>query len=144
MTTPSVLLVTPVTDRRAEVSASASHRVCPSALTARPEVCANHASPTGPSTSPSLLVPAQSESAGVTGSNRWSWWVPAIATTTSCSAGNHTTSHGVESGTAGSESRGTGSPCIHCAPVPATVRTSPVARVSPRRTWLTLSATTTS
>ena len=62
----------------------------------------------------------------------------------SASAGDHPTSHGEESGTRGSDDSGSGSPGVHCRPVPATVVTPPSARCRPRSAWFTVSATTTS
>ena len=121
------------TQRSDEVSLSASHSRSPSG--ASPEVCANHASATGPSSRPSLVVPAATATAPVRGSRVHSWWMPAIATQTR--SRHQATSQGLES-------RVVPSPSNHWTPSPASTRTSPVASVMPRSWWWTVSATTTS
>src|SRR3546814_3247405 len=94
--------------------------VSPSA--ARPLVCANQASSRGPSSRPSLVVPAATSTDPVSGSKVQSWWIPAIAIQTRFC--HQATSHGLER-------RSVPSPCIHWRPSPASTRDEPSARVRP-------------
>jgi len=63
--------------------------------------------------------------------------MPAIATQTR--SPHQTTSHGLDSCSVVDPGA-----AYHWVPSPASVRTSPVERVMPRKAWLTVSATTTS
>ena len=140
--------------RRADVSASAT-QTRPSPPTANPDGWANHASSGGPSSSPSVMVPASRRNDPSSSSNSHSVWLPAIATTKPARSADHATSHGDDSRTLrgpGSAHRGSsgpagslsGPPTTYCSPVPATVVTLPSARATPRSRWLAVSATTTS
>ena len=90
------------------------------------------------------MVPASTDSAGVTGSNAPQLVDAGHRDHDLVGRGHQATSQGEDSGVAVSLSAGNPSPCIHCRPVPATVVTSPSASRTPRSAWLTVSATTTS
>ena len=125
------------TSRSRRATASPRRRI-----RASPDVCANHACGSSPSTSPSFVVPANDVDPSRRGSSRSRRWTPAMAIDERAVEPRDVPRAGQRD--LELRRRDDGSPCIHCTPVPAIVRVVQVAVSTPRSAWLTVSATTTS